>query len=65
MNKEKIREYIAKAFISSGVAIFVGSTGACENGSYSLQEYIFCIAFGAVLVLAGVEIRKEGEDEED
>ena len=62
MSREKIREYIAKAFIVSGVAIFVGSTGACENGSYSLPEYIFCIAFGAVLGLVGVEIRKEVRD---
>lgn len=65
MNREKLREYIAKAFICFGVAIFVGSTGACECGIYSLQEYIFCIAFGVVLGLAGVEMRKEGEDEED
>ena len=59
MNREKLREYIAKAFISFGVTIFIGSTGACENGSYSMQEYMFCIAFGAVLVLVGVEMRKE------
>lgn len=53
MSREQTREFIAKAFIFTGVLEVLGATGACECGSYSLQEYIFCIVFGTVLVFTG------------
>lgn len=59
MSREQTREFIAKAFIFTGVLEVLGATGACECGSYSLQEYIFCIAFGMVLVFTGWNIGKE------
>lgn len=57
--RKKIRMYIANALVISGIAISLGSIGACENGDYSILECIACIAFGTALGLAGAEIGKE------
>lgn len=53
MSRERTRGFIAKALIFTGVLEVLGATGACECGSYSLQEYIFCIMSGTVLVFTG------------
>lgn len=55
----KTREYTAKAFIITGIVLICGSTGACENGDYSILQYIFCCACGIALVLIGKELMKE------
>lgn len=57
--RKRIRTYIAKSLVISGMAISIGSIGACENGDYSILECMACIAVGTVLGLAGAEIGKE------
>lgn len=57
--RKRTIEAAANAIVFIGIMDILGSTGACECGNYSLTEYMFCTAIGAVMIFTGCVIRKE------
>lgn len=57
--KRRISDCIAKALVIAGMAISLGSVGACENEDYTILQCATCVTCGIALGIAGVEMRKE------